>query len=115
MLRVIFTCLLVRAVHLETTPDYSTEGFLLAFRRFTAIRGFPNKVYSGGGSKLVGAANQLLNTVFNSFAAPTSLLPPSEYTLLGKPRIAVNLLKANKNPSVYLPQIQHYEHNVIMT
>ena len=60
---VIFTCLLVRAVHLETAPDYSTEGFLFTFRRFTAIRVFPNKVYFDGGSQLVGAANEL-KTVF---------------------------------------------------
>ena len=30
----IFTCLLIRAVHLETAPDYSAEAFLLSFSQF---------------------------------------------------------------------------------
>ena len=56
---IIFTCLLIRAVHLEIAPNYSTDGFLMAFRRFTSIRGFPNKIYSDGGSQLVGASSEL--------------------------------------------------------
>ena len=53
--------MLVRAAHLELASDYSTEGFLMAFRRFTAIRGFPNKIYSDGGSQVVGANRELKN------------------------------------------------------
>ena len=56
---IIFTCLLVRAVHLEVAPNYSTDRFLMAFRRFTSIRGFPNRIYSDGGSQLVGASSEL--------------------------------------------------------
>ena len=33
----------------------------MAFRRFTAIRGFPNKVNSDGGNQLVGASIELKN------------------------------------------------------
>ena len=62
---VIFTCLLIRAVHLELTSDYSTEGFLMAFRRFTAICGFPNKVFSDGRSQLVGAYAELQSVYKN--------------------------------------------------
>ena len=57
--------MLVRAVHLELASDYSTEGFLMSFRRFTTIRGFSNKIYSDGGSQLVGASNEL-KTVFKT-------------------------------------------------
>ena len=57
--------MLIRAVHLELTSDYSTEGFLMAFRRFTAIRGFPNKVFSDGGSQLVGAYTELQSVYKN--------------------------------------------------
>ena len=56
---IIFTSLLVRAVHLEVAPNYSTDGFLMAFRRFTSIRGFPNRIYSDGDSQLVGVSSEL--------------------------------------------------------
>ena len=62
---IIFTCLLVRAVHLEVTPNYSTGGFLMAFRIFTSIRGFPHKIYSDVGSHLVGASSEL-KTAYNN-------------------------------------------------
>jgi len=36
---IIFVCFTTSAVHLELATDYSTEGFLLAYRRFTGRRG----------------------------------------------------------------------------
>ena len=45
-----FTCLLVRAIHLEMAPNYSTDVFLMTF---------PNKIYSDVGSQLVGASSEL--------------------------------------------------------
>ena len=56
---VIFTDLCCRAVHLEVVFGYDTESFLLAFSRFTAIRGWPSIVYSDPGSQLVGASEEL--------------------------------------------------------
>ena len=56
---VIFTDLCCRAVHLEVVFGYDTESFLLAFSRFTAIRGWPSIVYSDPGSQLVGASKEL--------------------------------------------------------
>jgi len=35
----LFTCAVVRAVHLELVSDLTTSGFLMAFRRFVARRG----------------------------------------------------------------------------
>lgn len=43
---VIFTCAVVRAVHLELVRSLSTQDFLDAFRRFTARRGICKTVYS---------------------------------------------------------------------
>ncbi|KHJ96484.1 integrase core domain protein [Oesophagostomum dentatum] len=42
----LFTCMVTRAVHLETVLDNSTIEFLSAFRRFIAKRGAPNLVIS---------------------------------------------------------------------
>ena len=63
--RIIFTCLLVRAVHLEIAPNHSTDGCLMAFRKFTSIRRFPHKIYSDVGSQLVGASSEL-KTMYNN-------------------------------------------------
>lgn len=52
---VIFNCLLCRAVHIELATDYGTEAFLLALRRFIALRGKPSKIWSDRGSQI--AAN----------------------------------------------------------
>lgn len=56
---VIFTDLCCRALHIEVAFGYDTESFLLAFSRFTAIRGWPSTVYSDPGSQLVGANEEL--------------------------------------------------------
>ena len=53
----IINCLLTRAVHIDATPDYSTDTFLQALRRFMSFRGSPLKIFSDPGSQLKGAAN----------------------------------------------------------
>ena len=42
----IFTCLNVRAVHIELVPDMSTQSFVLAFLRFVNLYGVPSFLYS---------------------------------------------------------------------
>ena len=42
----LFTCLVVRAVHLELILDMTTEEFLLALRRFISQRGRPVEITS---------------------------------------------------------------------
>ena len=56
---VIFVCLPSTAVHLDIANDYSTNAFLIVFRRFVSLRGFPGIIYSGSGSQIVGASNVL--------------------------------------------------------
>ena len=48
----IFTCLNIRAIHLELVNDMSTEGFILCLRRFIARRGSPNLIISDNASQL---------------------------------------------------------------
>ena len=61
----ILDCLYSRAVHIELVIDYSTDAFLQGFRRFMALRGTPNNVYSDPGSQLQGANNVLQKMMEN--------------------------------------------------
>ncbi|XP_070550457.1 uncharacterized protein [Ptychodera flava] len=42
----LYTCLAVRAIHLELIKDMSAEQFLLCLRRFIARRGTPEQIIS---------------------------------------------------------------------
>ncbi|XP_055605426.1 uncharacterized protein LOC129753616 [Uranotaenia lowii] len=54
-----FTCLVVRAVHLEAVTSLSTESCKLAIRRFIARRGPPAKIYMDNGTNFLGASREL--------------------------------------------------------
>ena len=56
---VIFTCLTVRAVHIELDPDLTKEAFLLTLRRFIARRGKPKEILSDNGSSIIRADREL--------------------------------------------------------
>ena len=56
---IIFTCMTTRAVHLELVTDRSTDTFLMAFRRFTSLRGNPNNCWSDCGTNFIGAQHYL--------------------------------------------------------
>ena len=58
---VILTDTVMRAVHLEVVPGYDSDSFLLAFSRFTSIRGWPSQIFSDPGSQIVGAEKELMN------------------------------------------------------
>ena len=61
----IFTCLNIRACHIELLPDMSTEQFILAFNRFINEYGVPTHVYSDNGKSFV-AGMSLVRDSFNS-------------------------------------------------
>ena len=42
----IFTCLQIRAVHIELVPDMETKNLVLAIVRFTNLFGIPSHIYS---------------------------------------------------------------------
>lgn len=51
----LFTCGVVRAIHLELLPSLSTEDFILGLRRFIARRGRPARIYCDQGTNFRGA------------------------------------------------------------
>lgn len=55
----LFTCLTVRAVHLEVLHHMDHDSFILAFRCFTQERGQPKKVFSDNGTNFVKAEQVL--------------------------------------------------------
>ena len=56
---VLFVDMVARAVHLEIACGYDTQNFMLAFRRFVGIRGWPQILYSDAGTQLIGANKEL--------------------------------------------------------
>ena len=55
----LFTCLHMRAVHLEVAHSLVADSFIMALRRFQARRGNPVRICSDNGSNFVGAEREL--------------------------------------------------------
>ena len=56
---VLFTCLTMRAVHLEIADSFTADFTIMAIQRMTARRGQPSVFYSDNGRNLRGAADEL--------------------------------------------------------
>ncbi|XP_055600236.1 uncharacterized protein LOC129749323 [Uranotaenia lowii] len=56
----LFTCLTIRAVHLEVVHSLTTTSCKMAMRRFVARRGSPVEIYSDNGTNFLGAKNDLV-------------------------------------------------------
>ncbi|XP_055913262.1 uncharacterized protein LOC129946907 [Eupeodes corollae] len=56
---VLFTCLTVRAIHIEVASSLTTDSCIMALRRFIARRGCPNELFSDNGTNLKGADTEL--------------------------------------------------------
>ena len=56
---VLFTCLVSRAIHLETANALTTDTFINALRRFLSHRGPTRQIRSDRGSNFVGAKSEL--------------------------------------------------------
>ena len=61
----IFTCLKMRAVHIEIAHDMSTDSFIMTMLRFFSRRGYPKQIYSDNGSNFVGAERELATALKN--------------------------------------------------
>lgn len=59
----LFTCMTVRAVHIELVHDLTTNSAILALRRFIARRGCPKEMWSDNAMTFKGAANELSQSV----------------------------------------------------
>ncbi|XP_062542310.1 uncharacterized protein LOC134210279 [Armigeres subalbatus] len=55
----IFTCLAVRAIHLEVVVSLSTQSCLMAIRRFSCKRGVPGEIFSDNATCFKGANNEM--------------------------------------------------------
>lgn len=55
----LFTCLTVRAVHLEIATSLSTDSCLVCIRNFCSLRGVPKIIRCDNGTNFVGARNEL--------------------------------------------------------
>ena len=55
----LFTCLSVRAIHLELVSSLDTDSAILAIRRFAARRGYPRRIVSDNGTNFKGAQREL--------------------------------------------------------
>ncbi|XP_011309469.1 uncharacterized protein [Fopius arisanus] len=64
----IFVCMTTSAVHLEVVSDYSAEGFIAAYRRFTSRRGIAHSLFSDCGTNFLGADKEL-RKLFSSGSA----------------------------------------------
>ena len=69
----LFTCLAMRAVHIEVAHSLDAESFLNAFSRFTARRGLPKAIYSDNGTNFV-AGNRILKEEFEKLKSDEAQL-----------------------------------------
>ncbi|XP_052755580.1 uncharacterized protein LOC128201751 [Galleria mellonella] len=80
----LFTCLTIRAIHLEIVHSLSSDAAIMALRRFIARRGTPSEIHSDNGTSFVGANRELralYSEAMSDFAAGEMIkwkfIPPS--------------------------------------
>ncbi|XP_055590148.1 uncharacterized protein LOC129742292 [Uranotaenia lowii] len=83
----LFTCLTVRAVHVEVVHSLSTQSCIMSIRRFIGRRGPPAEIYSDNGTNLYGpsrvlqeqmrAVHEDLATTFTTTSTKWNFIPPS--------------------------------------
>lgn len=60
---VIFTCLTIRAIHLEVAASLDTDSFINALRRFISRRGQVMELRSDNGTNFIGAERELKRAI----------------------------------------------------
>ena len=55
----VFTCMALRAVHIEVTTKMDTDTFIQALRRFIARRGQVSSIRTDNGTNFIGAEKEL--------------------------------------------------------
>ena len=70
MYLLVFTCLNIRAIHIELLPSMTCKDFLLAFTRFCNMYGIPNSIYSDNASTFLQAMGIISHShVDNDFSS----------------------------------------------
>ena len=69
----LYTCCVVRAVHLDLVPDMSAPTFLRSFKRFAARRGLPSRVISDNGKAFKAATKTIQAVLGHKESKATSL------------------------------------------
>ena len=64
----LMVCGVVRAVHLELVGSLTSEDFVLAFRRFCALKRVPSVIYSDNGSNFIGGKR-----ILSSYLGPLAV------------------------------------------
>lgn len=60
---VLFTCMTVRAIHIEIVSTLTSDSFIMALRRMAARRGWPQNLFSDNGTNLRGADTELKKSI----------------------------------------------------
>ena len=60
---IIFTCLAIRAVHVEVVHSLETDSFLMALKRFTARRGRVKEIRSDNGTNFTEGERELRKSI----------------------------------------------------
>ena len=104
---VIFTDLCCRAIHLEVVNGYDAQSFLLAFRRFASIRGWPAVMFSDPGTQLRASADVICHASENGtkwdFSPPDSPWRQGAVEALIK-TVKRGLLHASQGRRLSLPE-----------
>ena len=61
----LFTCVTIRAVHLEIVLSLDTNSCVIGIERFIAGRGTPSSIWSDNGTNFVGAEKKLLACIMS--------------------------------------------------
>ena len=72
---ILFTCAVVRAVHVELVDSMSVDDCVMAIRRFCARRGMVNTFYSDNAKTFIGVS-KLMHSVFGSNAPDWRFIAP---------------------------------------
>ena len=89
---VLFTCLVSRAIHIETANSLETDSFIQALRRFIARRGNVRFIRSDNGTNFVGAERELRQAVQE----------------MDKEKVSLYLLKASIDWTFNPPSASHF-------
>ena len=124
----VFVCLTTSAVHLDIVTDYSTEGFIAAYRRFTSRRGIPTTLYSDCGTNFIGADtilkrmfiqgsqdHQQLSQLFVNDNTGWCFNPPAAPHMGGKWEAVVKSIKHHLRRTVSETVLTYEEFSTLLT